>query len=191
MYAKQRLLLTADESKLVPEGHPDGATLYCSPGDEIPDSAAERFGLVDGELPAGGSKEGPARPNKEKPPAEDKDKQPGEDKGAGSGTKGAGATEPPVADDLSQVKFIGEKSAAALVAVGITTFAQVAAIDPASPPAAEGMGARTNWAGIVASAKELVAKAAPSATAAETDQGAGAASGDGGAGAGDTDQVGA
>lgn len=293
MYAKERLYLTADQSKLVREGDGEGATLYAAPGDEIPDSAVARFGLVDGTIGAEGlvlfeigeddlirvrllsladspiivsehlfgheyrgfgdgqldeaqllailkeprlevlaalvetspvefvpfpgrdravvilqervnddilsgrphlllgAKEAAPPPDKEKAPGEDKEKKPDGDKGAGSGTKGAGTPEPAVGDDLKKLKHVGAKSAAALVKFGITTFAQVAAIDPAAPPAVEGLGAATNWAGVVASAKELVAKAASGVTAAETDQGAGAASGDGGAGAGDTDQVGA
>lgn len=41
----ERLFLTADGKRLVPEGSKDAATLYCIPGDEIRDPAAERFGL--------------------------------------------------------------------------------------------------------------------------------------------------
>ncbi|MBB5987426.1 hypothetical protein [Sphingobium lignivorans] len=51
IFAKQRLFLTADGAALVAEGDPAGATLYAAPGDEIPASAAEKFGLVDGDLP--------------------------------------------------------------------------------------------------------------------------------------------
>ncbi|SCW61726.1 hypothetical protein SAMN02927924_01690 [Sphingobium faniae] len=50
MFAKQRLYLTADRSALVAEGNAAAAFLYAAPGDEIPESAARRFGLVDGEL---------------------------------------------------------------------------------------------------------------------------------------------
>lgn len=53
MKAKQRLYLTASKTALVAQGDRRAATLYCTPGDEIPDSAAERFGLVDGALPDG------------------------------------------------------------------------------------------------------------------------------------------
>lgn len=42
---KQRLYLTADGKRLVPEGDPKAATLYAAPGDEISDEAAERFGV--------------------------------------------------------------------------------------------------------------------------------------------------
>lgn len=51
MIARMRLCLTADKAALVPEGHEDAAFLYAAIGDEIPDDAAERFGLVDGLLP--------------------------------------------------------------------------------------------------------------------------------------------
>lgn len=47
----QRLYLTADKSTLVAEGDERAATLYATPGDEIPASAAETFGLIDGALP--------------------------------------------------------------------------------------------------------------------------------------------
>lgn len=296
MIAKQRLLLTADKSRLVADGDPDGATLYCTPGTEIPESAAKLFGLVDGRLGEGVEvavvtgagdimrvrltlvaspigelivagliftpdfrtiaeseidegqllailkeekleveaaligdpppgwvpfpgrdaailafqervdedvaagrahrlvgdamaekmkllaslpvKETPARPNKERGPGEDKEKKPDGDKGgAGGGTKGAAA------DDLTLVKGVGPKVAEGFAKAGITSFVQIAAIDPASPPAVEGTRATTNWAGIVASAKELVA-AAPAAT----DTGAETASGDGGSGNSAADQ---
>ncbi|WP_034157919.1 hypothetical protein [Sphingomonas sp. ERG5] len=50
MKAKTRLYLTADRLALVLEGDTRAATLYATPGDDIPDSAAERYGLVDGAL---------------------------------------------------------------------------------------------------------------------------------------------
>lgn len=50
MFATTRLFHTADKSSLVREDHPDAAYLYASTGDEIPDSAAELYGLVDGDL---------------------------------------------------------------------------------------------------------------------------------------------
>jgi sRNA-binding protein len=49
--ARMRLCLTADRAALVPHGHQDAALLYAAIGDEIPDDAAERFGLVDGLIP--------------------------------------------------------------------------------------------------------------------------------------------
>lgn len=51
MIARMRLCLTAERDALVPDGHQDAAFLYAAIGDEIPDDAAERFGLVDGLLP--------------------------------------------------------------------------------------------------------------------------------------------
>lgn len=65
MKCTQRLYLTADREKVVGEGDASAATLYAVPGDEIPDSAAEKFGLVDGALPAkGGPKKDNAPANK-------------------------------------------------------------------------------------------------------------------------------
>lgn len=52
MIAAQKLFLTADKAELVPEGDARARFLYAVPGDEIPASAAEKFGLVDGKLPA-------------------------------------------------------------------------------------------------------------------------------------------
>lgn len=53
MLARERLYLTADRDRLVRTGDPKAAFLYASPGDEIPDSAAARFGLADGRLKPG------------------------------------------------------------------------------------------------------------------------------------------
>lgn len=50
MHARERLYLTADKDRVVREGDPKAAFLYAALGDEIPNSAAERFGLVDGLL---------------------------------------------------------------------------------------------------------------------------------------------
>ena len=44
--AKERLYLTSDKKRLVTTGDKRAAFLYATIGDEIPDSAAERFGLV-------------------------------------------------------------------------------------------------------------------------------------------------
>jgi predicted flap endonuclease-1-like 5' DNA nuclease len=174
MIATERLLLTADKSRLVRDGDPEGKTLYCTPGTEIPDSAARLFGLVDGTIgKTKGGKEAPTNPTKEKQPGGDKEKAPGDDKGAGSGTKGV---DDAGGDDLTRIKFVGAKVAAGFVAAGLTSFAQIAAIDVAQPPVVEGTNATTKWDQIVESAKAL----------------AGTAAGDGSAGdAGDTDQGGA
>lgn len=50
MHAKERLYLTAGRDRLVREGDKAAAFLYAAKGDEIPDSAAARFGLKDGRL---------------------------------------------------------------------------------------------------------------------------------------------
>jgi hypothetical protein len=89
MKCKERLYLTADSKKLVPEGHKDAALLYAVPGDEIPETAVELFKLVDGGLkPKAAAKGGE---NKESPPAGDKEAKPGEDKGPAAADEGAGA----------------------------------------------------------------------------------------------------
>lgn len=51
MVATERLYLTADRKRLVREGDRRAATLYCTPGTQIPASAVALFGLVDGALP--------------------------------------------------------------------------------------------------------------------------------------------
>lgn len=73
MICNQRLYLTKDRKKLVPHGDARAAFLYATPGDEIPASAAEMFGLVDGELPSKpAAKPKPAASDKEKPASETK-----------------------------------------------------------------------------------------------------------------------
>lgn len=49
-HARERLYLTAAKDRLVREGDPKAAFLYAAQGDEIPQSAADKFGLVDGRL---------------------------------------------------------------------------------------------------------------------------------------------
>lgn len=140
MQAKERLYLTADKSALVREGDPRGATLYAAPGDEIPASAVERFGLADGTV-AGGAKE--AAPLRTKELAPDR-------------TKGDGP------DDLTAIKGIGKATAAALTSAGIGTFAELAGVDPASPPEIEATARESAWVSWAAQARVLaVAKPAP------------------------------
>lgn len=50
MHARERLYLNASRDALVRAGDPKAAFLYANVGDEIPQSAADRFGLVDGKL---------------------------------------------------------------------------------------------------------------------------------------------
>lgn len=141
MFAKVRLYLTAAKDALVSEGDPKGAFLYCAPGDEIPDSAAEKFGLVDGDLPDAGGKE--------RKPRENKERKGGGDKG---GQGGGAKTDDP--KQLTSIKGIGEATAAKLVAAGVVDVAALAAVDPATPPAIEGLPPAFDWAAVVALAKE-------------------------------------
>ena len=53
MIAAERLYLTAERDRVVAEGDTDAAFLYAAPGDEIPETAAKMFGLVNGGLPQG------------------------------------------------------------------------------------------------------------------------------------------
>jgi predicted flap endonuclease-1-like 5' DNA nuclease len=128
--AQERLYLTADKSRLVRDGDKAAAFLYAAPGDEIPDSAVQRFGLVGGRLPDG----------KGKPATEDKERKPGSTKG----------------DDLTQIKGVGKATAAALAAAGITSFAALAAVDPEHPPVAISGAGEADWAAWVAAAQEQV-----------------------------------
>ena len=96
----ERLYLTADRDELVGEGSDRAAVLYASVGDEIPHSAAERFGLKDGKLPGkksgkapankGGKgsadKGGKAPADKEQAPTDDKETAPADDKSQPEGT---------------------------------------------------------------------------------------------------------
>ena len=112
MKAAQRLFITACKSRLVAEGDPAGAFLYAAPGDEIPDSAAERFGLVDGGLAR--PEAAKASRGKQDKSGEDKTRKGGEDKsGQGKdakdtppsdGTGGGGAKDPVAAGGLTIVK---------------------------------------------------------------------------------------
>ena len=100
MKCTERLYLTADRQRVVRDGDTRAASLYAVPGDEIPASAVELFGLVDGGLPPKPKdlpKETAAKPaapakvakvakaaeggaTKEKAPAENKEAAPGGDK---------------------------------------------------------------------------------------------------------------
>lgn len=99
MFAKARLFLNADKSKLVHEGSEEAAFLYAAPGDEIPDSAAEMFGLVDGDLPKAkkpksgdGDKSGSGDADKSKKAGADKSGSGDDDKSkAGDADKAGGA----------------------------------------------------------------------------------------------------
>lgn len=45
--ATERLWLTADQQRLVPEGHEDAAFLFCTAGQQILRRDALRYGLID------------------------------------------------------------------------------------------------------------------------------------------------
>ncbi|MEL6485877.1 MAG: hypothetical protein AAFQ13_01855 [Pseudomonadota bacterium] len=90
--AAERLFLTADRSKLVRDGDDDAAFLYASPGDTIPQSACEMFGLVDGKLPAPKTpdpKPAPAKKAKSAPANKSKP-APANKAGAANGDKAEG-----------------------------------------------------------------------------------------------------
>lgn len=118
MIAQERLYLTEKRDRVVREGDARSAFLYAVPGDEIPQSAVDRFGLVDGRLPdKSAGKPKAARddqalsPNpvkvtvsrpagnvaKGNPKADAKEKAPAEDKEK-SGVSKEGATAPPSGD---------------------------------------------------------------------------------------------
>ena len=150
MQAKERLFLTADGTRLVAEGDPAGAVLYAAPGDEIPDSAVEKFGLVDGTIAdaaPGGGDDGKRRHG-----GEDKSRKGGADKGATGSKEGGGDG----ADDLTRVKGIGAASAQALAAAGIDSFETLAAVNPVDPPQVAGLGARVDWDAWVKAAADIV-----------------------------------
>ena len=94
MFAKARLFLNADKSKLVHECSEEAAFLYAIPGDEIPDSAAEMFGLVDGDLPKPEPEREPKPENKGKKAGADKSvKGDGDKSAAGDDAGAAGASD--------------------------------------------------------------------------------------------------
>ncbi|WJS05198.1 helix-hairpin-helix domain-containing protein [Roseibium aggregatum] len=132
MYAKQRLYLTAKKDKVVAEGDKNAAFLYAAIGDEIPDSAAKQFGLVDGGLP-------------EKGKAKDQD-------------PGKGGSQPGGGDDLTKLKGIGKATAKALEDAGIATFAALADVDPQKPAILVPGVSEADWALWTTAAKELLAK---------------------------------
>lgn len=63
MIARERLYLTANRQQLVSAGSPKAAYLYATEGDEIPDSAVKKFGLVDGRLKVAATKAPKAAPS--------------------------------------------------------------------------------------------------------------------------------
>lgn len=149
MKATQRLFLNADRTKCVAEDHKDAAFLYATPGDEIPDEAAERFGLVDGALPEAKAKSGGS--TKEKTPAKNKEKPAGGDK--------SGGNEPPKPPQLTDIAGIGPATAEALGKAGVTDVAALAAVDPSAAPEVDKLPPNFDWATTVTAAKALAAPA--------------------------------
>ena len=69
MIADRRLYLTADRERVVEEGDPDAAFLFVTPGKQISDADAERYGLKPARAEAkqadeSDNKEAPAPANK-------------------------------------------------------------------------------------------------------------------------------
>lgn len=135
--AAERLYLTADKSKLVAEGDKAAAFLYAGKGDTIPESACERFGLVDGKLKA--AKGG-------KPPSNKGGKTPANKEGSAPADKTTLAS-------LTAIKGIGDATAGALVTAGIADAAALAAVDPENPPTVETLPPGFDWAAAVEAAK--------------------------------------
>lgn len=91
MQARERLYLTAEKDRLVRHGDRDAAFLYAAVGDEIPESAVARFGIVDGRPAAARKPEKPEVPHTPKPesPAPTKPEAPAPKKTVTRRQKGA------------------------------------------------------------------------------------------------------
>lgn len=81
----ERLWLTADKDRVVPDGDPDAATLYCTETDEVDADEAQRLGLKQRKATAE-TKE--TRPTADK--ADDSDDQ-GDEPDAGKPARGGRA----------------------------------------------------------------------------------------------------
>lgn len=90
MKATERLYFTADKSRLVREGDRAAAFLYAAEGDEIPESAAERFELEDGALSKRAAKQKAPAGDPESESGAGKQSAKGEDKQAGKGEDKSG-----------------------------------------------------------------------------------------------------
>lgn len=66
----ERLWLTRDGARLVPDGHPDAALLFCTPGRPVDKAEFERLGRDFKEAPeeAESTNEAPPRPADDPPP---------------------------------------------------------------------------------------------------------------------------
>ena len=81
MIIKQRMYLTADQKRLVEEGHLDAAFLYSIPGRTVTDKDAKKYGIKNGYLRKArkavrraGDKAAKQAKNKAKKPDQDKGK---------------------------------------------------------------------------------------------------------------------
>ena len=175
MLAKHRLFITADKTRLVAEGDPDGAILYAAPGDTIPQSAVERFGLVDGGL----ASDAPDK-TKRREDGEDKRRTDGGDKDTREGSSGTAREAPstgsgttaetssvgvqpgsPHSADLTAIKGIGPATATALTDAGIDDLAALAAIDPQNPPEIGVAVKAKDWVSWTGQARVLLVDRAP------------------------------
>lgn len=98
-------------------------------------------------------KEGAGVGDKEGGAGENKEDKGGENKGDDT------ALPPPPPDDLTRLAGVGPATAEKLAAAGLTSFAAIAAIDPASPPAIEGLPPAFDWAKVKDAAAVLIAPA--------------------------------
>lgn len=167
MQARERLWLTADKQRLVGEGHRDAATLYAAIGDEVPQESADKFGLVEGRIGInaeekrrrGGDdksrKGGEDKDTQGKPPRPESGKEPQPEGDGSPADSGMGDPQHHTPDDLTAIKGIGAKTAKALAAAGIDSFAALAALDPAAPPEAAGISPHADWASWIAAAREM------------------------------------
>jgi len=154
--AAQRMFLNAGKTAVLAEGHEDAAFFYAGKGDEIPATACERFGIVDGKVPTKGRAKASGKAQgegKEKaPPANKGGKTPANKGGEKPDNKGgSGGEAKPAA--LTDIDGIGPATAKALVAAGVADVAALAAVDPASPPQLEKTPPNFDWAAVVAAAK--------------------------------------
>lgn len=78
MIADRRLWLTADRERVVEEGDPEAAFLFATPGKEVSDEDAERYGLKpsrkakDDDAPVAEEKQAPPPANKARKAAKKK-----------------------------------------------------------------------------------------------------------------------
>lgn len=146
--AEQDFYLDAAKTKLVEPGE-KAAFLWARKGDEIPASACEKFGIVDGKLPEkkGGKK-----------PANKGGSTPANKGGSTPPNKGGSKPDDKVKEaQLTDIKGIGPTTAGALVTAGVKDVAALAAVDPENPPSVETLPPSFSWPDVVEAAKEATA----------------------------------